>query len=918
MISRKTAARAGASFFAVPAAVVMAAGPSMAASSGDVLVTNTETVQAYLSATGRLEVARVYEQVAMKGKGTVELSNPVEANGLRNLDEFGGFEVRDGNVVGTYEVDGEKRLRTVSDFTRELPLDVDVTYTLDGKEVKPGDVVGKSCVLKVQYTVRNVTGKPQEVTFDDGTGTMVTATEDVVIPMVGSLSTVLPSNFTDVRSAEANMAGDGRGGTKMSFTMTLFGPIGKPEATFGYEAQITDGVVPKASISALPVSPLDSPSFKGGAESYKGGAQTGATLTAGATEIDANLLKLRDGAGELLAGLIQLRDGANKLNAGLSGEAAPGARKLADGATQAAAGAGELSDGVGQLDDGAKKLSAGSKELAGGTGQLAGGADRLADGAAEASVGADALAEGSAQVADGLLEAGAKAPALIDGLTQVSDGLKLVDGGLVKMYTSIGGLNEHPGVVKMHEGMGAMIKGLGTTDNDQTLIGGVEKLRAGLAAATSRGGSLDQLKGGVDASAQGALDLAAGVADAVDGIDAVKKGHDDALAAGGSIDQVELGIKSIKGVPSCSADPVCLGTVDGVAAQIETKLRDSSTAASTGLGQISGGLSGTAIPGLQKLSGGLSTQVSPGLAQLKTSLSEGAVGLAKIECGLSSASLPVCDPAKPGLLEGIGAVDAGLTALVNGVIGNVQGGIGDDDDTKEDETLRGGVHSLQEGVGLLSVGGGDLLEGLGLLSDGAGLVAEGNAQLADGVYQIAGGADELAAGADKLDAGAGKLSDGAGQLADGTGRARDGAGQLADGNQQIADGANQLSSGLGDAADGSGQIADGLEKAADGAPQIKDGAQRLSDEGTKKLVEAGKSTAADYGQKYALIEAGAQRAKAEGMAYGAPADAAGNTAYSFELAAMSGEGSRNLGRGLGAAAVFGLAGAAAFLRRRFI
>ncbi len=48
------------------------------------------------------------------------------------------------------------------------------------------------------------------------------------------------------------MAGDGRGGTKMSFTMTLFGPIGKPEATFGYEARITDGVIPKASISPSP------------------------------------------------------------------------------------------------------------------------------------------------------------------------------------------------------------------------------------------------------------------------------------------------------------------------------------------------------------------------------------------------------------------------------------------------------------------------------------------------------------------------------------------------------------------------------------------------------------------------------------------------------------------------------------------
>ena len=54
------------------------------------------------------------------------------------------------------------------------------------------------------------------------------------------------------------------------------------------------------------------------------------------------------------------------------------------------------------------------------------------------------------------------------------------------------------------------------------------------------------------------------------------------------------------------------------------------------------------------------------------------------------------------------------------------------------------------------------------------------------------------------------------------------------------------------------------------------------------------------------------------MAYGAPANAAGNTAYSYELAGMSGEGSRNMGRTAGAAAIFGLAGAAAFLRRRFV
>jgi hypothetical protein len=48
-----------------------------------------------------------------------------------------------------------------------------VTYKLDGKTVQPHDVVGKSGRLEVHYKVDNVTGKDQEVTYDDGTGKKV-------------------------------------------------------------------------------------------------------------------------------------------------------------------------------------------------------------------------------------------------------------------------------------------------------------------------------------------------------------------------------------------------------------------------------------------------------------------------------------------------------------------------------------------------------------------------------------------------------------------------------------------------------------------------------------------------------------------------------------------------------------------------
>ena len=122
------------------------------------------------------------------------------------------------------------------------------------------------------------------------------------LPLVGQLVTVLPKGFYSVGSDQATISADGRGGTRMTFTMTLLPPIGPTVAEIAYTAQVEDAIIPKASLSVAVVQPLKNPSLSSAAASYQGGAETGATLTAGAEEIDANLLKLRDGAGELLGG----------------------------------------------------------------------------------------------------------------------------------------------------------------------------------------------------------------------------------------------------------------------------------------------------------------------------------------------------------------------------------------------------------------------------------------------------------------------------------------------------------------------------------------------------------------------------------------------------------------------------------------
>ena len=725
---------------AVSGCLVLATQAPMVASAaatgvkGDVSITNTETVDAKLSATGRVSSQRIYDQLVVTGDGTVDIENPVSTDSLRNLNGFGGPAVRDGKQRISTTVKGEKAYRSVADYDGDLPVDVRVEYRLDGEKVKPGEVVGKDGTLEVTYSVRNMTGEQQEVTYTDGEGNEQTRMMAVVVPLVGSMSTVLPSNFTDVQSEQANAAGDGKGGTLLSFTMTLFPPIGSDRTTFGYTAEITDGIIPEANMSVLPVNPLESPSFSGGAASYKGGAESGVDLTEGAAKIDQNLLKIRDGAEELVAGILQLDDGAGQLRSG-TGELSAGANKL--------------SGGAGELNSGAQQLNAGAGQLAGGAGELNAGAQKL-------NTGAGQLAGGAQQLAAGLGEAQSKAPELLDGGAQLRAGVARLDGGLAQAQL-------------------ALRSGPAPLDPQQrTLMDGIDLLEAGLT---------------------GARGPIAGLTAIMDGIQA-------------KVDAVPL--------------------PPGVTPEMVPDLK-SLLDLKANIGLVRDGLQGQVVPGVQGLRGGLQRL---------------------------DASIGAADPTQ--------------------------------------ETLRGGTAKLGAGLGELAAGGNDLVTGLGKLKTGADT--------------LNGGASQLAVGTGDLSSGAGRLAGGASDLAGGTGK-------LAAGTGELAPGAAQLAAGAGKLDEGAGKLADGLDQAAQKAPALPEGAQQLSEQGTSQLVNVGNATAMDYGEKYALIEAGAERA-AQLQPYGSPEGATSRTAYKLTLSAEDGEDRANVLRAGAAAAValLGLGGLA--LRRR--
>lgn len=694
------------------AAPALATGPTLSSGNGDVKVVNTETVQVYTSSTGEIQTRRVYEQLALTGHGTVDLSNPVSTDHLRNLDGFGGFTVKDGRQITRTTVDGDKRLRSVSNFDGKLPLDVSVAYKLDGRNVKPGDVVGKNGHLEVTYTVKNVTARPQQLTFDDGKGGSVTKTVPVPIPIVGSLDITAPSTFTHVQSEAANMAGDGKGGTKMSFTMTLFPPIGTDTAVFGYSADITDGVVPRAEISALPVNPLKSPTFKSAAGSYQGGADSGVQLTEGAGLIDSNLLKLRDGAAQLLDGIIALRDGAQQLQAGLAGQAAPGSDKLAAGAGKLDAGLGLINDGSKQLKAGTGKAYDGSQQLKAGTGKLDTGAGQLADGQHALEAGLKTLSTGVQGLPD----------AVTEQLKTNADYQSALQALQLTVF-GIGGLGDSPA----------------PTFGSPTLLGGINGVQYALRApgttdcATTRQncGALDAIDGVIAllGSTGNPTDAAAAssLATVVGGLDARLLGKGLPAGTLGGLDRIRGGLSNpfpdevTAGVTSTNVEEqhaAAKRMADYCAAHIADAPHK------CGVEQVAQALRA----GVPLLVDTLTNQISDQLLAGIGTPTPGCNPKKTLRCGAAALSDGVDQ-----LAAGAGQLDAGAGQLSAG-LGQLDAGAG---------KLSGGLGQAKDGSGQLAAGAQKLAVGLGQAADGSGLLADGLGKAADGAPKLVDGAQQL-------------------------------------------------------------------------------------------------------------------------------------------------------------------------------
>lgn len=394
---------------AVPAGLPVFA--QSAASSTPTRIQHRQSVLTQVDPTGLYGESIVVTQLLVTGEGPTEVVLEDQAtDGLRNLEGFGAPSISGSTVTWSIDAtrDGTLR-RTVAEVDpMTLPVAMTITYTLDGEDVTPNQLLGKTGFLTVTYTLENLTAEEREVRYFDGQGRPRTETVEVAVPIGGTFETELDARFVEVTSEDATaIAGDGSGNTAVNGSFTLFPPAGATTQSFSWSAWVSDAVVPAATITLLPVSSRVSPAVGSGQDQLDQLITGFKDITNGGLILNSNLLRLSDGA--------------KALADGLTGSAAPGAQQLADGLQkQAAPGSKQLSDALtGQIAPGARSLADGL------TGQAAPGLAVLTDGLEEAAVGTGALAQLSAGVAaafgpdGGGLDAGDKLAAAAAGATAV-------------------------------------------------------------------------------------------------------------------------------------------------------------------------------------------------------------------------------------------------------------------------------------------------------------------------------------------------------------------------------------------------------------------------------------------------------------------------------------------------------------------
>ena len=129
------------------ALLISVAGSSSVASEG--VVFDDETVYVVCDAGGGVEDVVVVDWLRLRGSGEIVVTDYGDVSDVEAIKDDVDPVVDGSGITWALDLDGERDFFYRAETDKELPLEVDVTYTLDGEEMEPAELAGKAGHLRI-------------------------------------------------------------------------------------------------------------------------------------------------------------------------------------------------------------------------------------------------------------------------------------------------------------------------------------------------------------------------------------------------------------------------------------------------------------------------------------------------------------------------------------------------------------------------------------------------------------------------------------------------------------------------------------------------------------------------------------------------------------------------------------------------
>ena len=339
-------------FASAALALTLAAGCAMPAfAAGKSSFSKSETVYAVMNGDGSIKSTTVSEHL-YSASGLANVTDKTTLTDIQNTESDAEFTQNGEELVwNTNDTDVYYKGNT----DKALPIDVKVTYALDGQEAALEDIIGKSGHLTVTVNLKN-----------NETGTVNVNGKDrtIVTPLITAVGVILGGDASNVTAEHGMVESAAKSSVAAFVTLpgvkdSLSGLL--PDEVDSIEDYLQDTVTVEADVTELTCPQV----------MVACATSTAALGTSNVFDL-SSINDLTDGINQLNDAMSQLMDGASQLVDGTS-QLAGGVLALLDGANTLNNGAAALDDGLGQLTNGLDTLSANNAALNAGAQQVADG-----------------------------------------------------------------------------------------------------------------------------------------------------------------------------------------------------------------------------------------------------------------------------------------------------------------------------------------------------------------------------------------------------------------------------------------------------------------------------------------------------------------------------------------------------------------